>query len=97
MSRLVSPGIKDNLKIINNFVALGDLEDAIMIIANAIYFKGTWRHQFPKNNTAVGGFYVSPSEIVNVPYMTTTDAFYYFESNDLDAKILRLPYKVTNF
>jgi serine protease inhibitor len=79
---------------VSHLISPGDLQDAIMIIANAIYFKGTWRHQFPKNNTALGGFYVSPSEIVTVPYMTTTDAFYYFESNALDAKILRLPYKV---
>ncbi|XP_064215255.1 serpin peptidase inhibitor 5 isoform X1 [Tribolium castaneum] len=82
---------------VSRLVAPGDLEDAIMIIANAIYFKGTWRHQFPKNNTALGGFYVSPNEILTVPYMTTTDAFYYFESNELDAKILRLPYKGQNY
>ncbi|RZC35848.1 serpin B6, partial [Asbolus verrucosus] len=78
---------------VSHLISPGDLEDAIMIIANAIYFKGTWRHQFLKNETALGGFYVSPNEIITVPYMTTTDAFYYFESNDLDAKILRLPYK----
>jgi serpin peptidase inhibitor clade A protein 3 len=82
---------------VSHLISPGDLQDAIMIIANAIYFKGTWRHQFPKNNTALGGFYVSPSEIVTVPYMTTTDAFYYFESNALDAKILRLPYKGQNY
>ena len=76
------------------FFLLGDLQDAIMILANAIYFKGTWRHQFPKENTTPGGFYVSPTEIVEASYMKTTDTFYYFESNELDAKILRLPYKV---
>lgn len=65
-----------------------------MILANAIYFKGTWRHKFPKNKTANGGFYVSPSKIVDVPFMTTTGQFDFHESTDLDAKILRLPYKV---
>lgn len=65
-----------------------------MLITNAIYFKGTWRHKFPKNQTHMGGFYVSPNDIVYVPYMSTINNFFFHPSMDLDAKILRLPYKV---
>ncbi|KAJ3639326.1 hypothetical protein Zmor_002691 [Zophobas morio] len=82
---------------VSHMISPGDLQDAIMILANAIYFKGTWRHQFPKENTTPGGFYVSPTEIVEASYMKTTDTFYYFESNELDAKLLRLPYKGQNY
>lgn len=78
---------------ISNLVNPSDLESSIMVIANAIFFKGNWRHQFPKNRTANGGFYINPKEIVNVPFMRTTDNFYFHESTELDAKILRLPYK----
>lgn len=66
-----------------------------MLICNALYFKGSWRHQFSKSLTRSGGFYISPTEIVEVPLMETTDTFYFFESQDLDAKIIRLPYKVS--
>lgn len=65
-----------------------------MLITNAVYFKGTWRHQFPKNQTRYGKFFISDDKMVTVPYMMTIDRFYYHESYDLDAKILRLPYKV---
>lgn len=71
-----------------------ELAEEVMLLINALYFKGNWRHQFPKNRTEIGGFYVSSTDVVNVPLMRTTDKFFYFESNDLDAKILRLPYKV---
>lgn len=71
-----------------------ELDGALMILANAIYFKGTWRHQFPKNLTRPGGFYVATKEVVPVEYMMTSDTFYYIESRTLNSRILRLPYKV---
>ncbi|KAK9889266.1 hypothetical protein WA026_004545 [Henosepilachna vigintioctopunctata] len=78
---------------ISSLVSDDELKNAIMLIINTIFFKGSWRHEFPKNRTALGGFYVTPSDVVEVPLMKTTDKFFYYESNTLDAKILRLPYK----
>lgn len=68
-----------------------------MLVANAVYFKGAWRHQFPKNQSFTGNFYlINDDDIltVNVPYMTMEESFYFVESQNFDAKLLRLPYKV---
>lgn len=78
---------------------LGDLQQTIMLIANAVYFKGTWKHQFPENQTYSGTFFVNTEdvdniEIVTTRYMSTTDTFFIKESVELDSKILKLPYKV---
>ncbi|GLV37693.1 Serpin 27A [Carabus blaptoides fortunei] len=81
---------------VKNLVSEGDLEDAVLLMANALYFKGLWRIPFPRNQTTHGGFYITPSRTVTVPYMYTYGRYYYFESNELDAKILRLPYKGTH-
>lgn len=80
---------------VKNLVSEGDLQDAVLLMANALYFKGLWRIPFPRNQTSYGGFYITPSRTVTVPYMYNYGRYYYFESNELDAKILRLPYKVT--
>ncbi|KAJ8950296.1 hypothetical protein NQ318_021153, partial [Aromia moschata] len=83
---------------VSHLVSPGDLEQTVMMIANAVYFKGTWQHQFPKSNTRYGAFFVSAEDpkhmkTVSIPYMSTTDQFFIKESMALDAKILRLPYK----
>lgn len=72
-------------------------DDSLLVVANAVYFKGKWRRKFPIDNTHQGGFYVSPTKVVNVEYMTNTDTYFYGESKELDAKLLRLPYKGRNF
>lgn len=80
---------------IRDLVSEGDLQDAILLIANALYFKGLWKSPFPKNQTYDGIFYTSPSQRTTLPYMYTFGSFYYFASNELDCKILRLPFKVS--
>lgn len=42
-------------------------------------------------------FFVDSKASLSVPFMTKTDDFYYSESSELEAKILRLPYKVCPF
>ncbi|KAG5892828.1 hypothetical protein JTB14_033392 [Gonioctena quinquepunctata] len=73
-----------------------DLQDAIMVIANAMYFKGSWRYQFPRDKTQIDKFYVPDGAdfaSIKIPFMSTNDKFYFLESPMLDAKIIRLPYK----
>lgn len=77
---------------------LDDLENAILLAANAIYFKGVWRSQFPHKNTHKGGFYVNPTNVVNdIEYMTNTDSYFFTDSKELRAQIIRMPYKVIFF
>ncbi|XP_074033585.1 serine protease inhibitor 2 [Leptinotarsa decemlineata] len=81
---------------ISKLVDTGDLQDAIMVIANAVYFRGSWRYQFPRDQTQLGKFYVPDANgflTINTPFMSTNNKFYFLESPTLDAKIIRLPYK----
>ncbi|KAI4504439.1 hypothetical protein M0802_000910 [Mischocyttarus mexicanus] len=69
------------------------LKNSVMLVVNALFFKGIWRRQFFKTeNIHKGKFYISENNIVEVPFMTTNNRFFYSESLELNAKILRLPY-----
>nr|CAD7438503.1 unnamed protein product [Timema bartmani] len=65
--------------------------DTALLLLNAIYFKGLWRKPFPKNITAPGPFY-HKSKTITTDFMTSDDYYYYSESVEYDAKIMRLPY-----
>ncbi|CAG9855304.1 unnamed protein product [Phyllotreta striolata] len=80
-------------------VSADDLQQTIMLVTNIIYFKGIWKHPFPKINSYRGHFVTVPDNndrmIMSkyVDYMKTTRNFWYYEDQDLEAKILRLDYK----
>lgn len=77
------------------YVLEKSLQDSVMLIMNALFFKGVWRRRyFAPENTRVTKFHIDANSSVNVPYMHTVDRFYYAESPRLDAKILRIPYDV---
>jgi serine protease inhibitor len=49
---------------------LSGLEDnTVMLLVNAIYFKGKWKSQFDKANTAGGTFYKTDGTTIEVPMM----------------------------
>lgn len=74
------------------------IKDSLMLVVNALYFKGTWRHKyFLPENTHTGRFYTDGDKSVNVEFMHTTSRLYYSESPELDAKILRIPYSGHKF
>ncbi|XP_043487510.1 uncharacterized protein LOC122514639 isoform X1 [Polistes fuscatus] len=69
------------------------LKDSVMLVVNALFFKGIWRRRFFKTeDIRTDKFYISDKNVVEVPFMTTSNRFYYTESSELNAKILRLPY-----
>ncbi|XP_018330333.1 uncharacterized protein LOC108740504 [Agrilus planipennis] len=82
---------------ISNIISQDDLEDVVLLVANAVFFKGFWKKAFPKNNTGLGNFYTTPTSLVTVEYMNTIGNYYYADSKDLEAQILRIPYKGNKF
>lgn len=50
--------------------------------------------KFDSNYTKKGGFYIDRENTVNVEYMENLDRYEYFEHPTLDAKFLRIPFKV---
>nr|XP_023013441.1 uncharacterized protein LOC111503378 [Leptinotarsa decemlineata] len=89
---------------VTQLVTPGDLIQTLMLVTNAVYFKGTWTHPFPKEKSYEGNFHYANDYFgkeklvtVKVPYMSTTDEFFFKSVDSLDAKILRMPYKGSSF
>lgn len=84
---------KTNNKI-HDLISKDDLDSLTrMVLVNAIYFKGDWLHQFPKENTKKDKFYTSETDSVIVDMMYQSDKFNYAEIDELDAQVLELKYK----
>ena len=64
----------------------------LMIIVNAIYFKGSWASPFKKSETAVDDFYVSTDSIVTAEFMYQKGYFNYGRDERRKFDILELPY-----
>nr|AKS48146.1 protease inhibitor-like protein-B1 [Mytilus coruscus] len=68
-------------------------KDTLLVVANAIYFKGTWKKEFNVNDTSQRNFFVRANEqkLVNMMY-GEFDAKS-GEDLTLDCKVLQLPYQ----
>src|SRR5262249_49669616 len=65
-----------------------------LVLASAIYFKGDWSHPFQKGWTHSGVFHVTASDTVQVPMMSHTQTFGYFEDEQMQG--LQMPYRGKN-
>ena len=61
-----------------------------LVIANAVCFRGAWRHPFDPDQTARDSFWIAPDTSVEVPFMAQAIETGYAESADW--QLLRLPY-----
>lgn len=77
---------------ITKLLSEDDVSGVVMIVLNAIYFKGSWRNQFKANETIPGHFINENFNRVPVFFMNLQENFFFCKSDSLDATILRLPY-----
>jgi serpin B len=65
--------------------------DTLLLLANAIYFKGLWESPFRPENTKREPFHLSAHDQAAVPMMNQSGRFRYFDGGSFQA--LELPYK----
>lgn len=68
---------------------------SILFLINSLYFESSWRFAF--NKTITRDFSHATGKKSARQFMEQTGNFYYFYSQHLNAKILRLPYKGRKF
>ncbi len=66
------------------------IEEAILILINAVYFKGTWAEPFNRRKTRDRDFHLSGGEQKRVAMMSRSGEYDYYEDEDLQA--VSLPY-----
>ncbi|MBP6470483.1 MAG: serpin family protein [Chloroflexi bacterium] len=63
---------------------------AVLVLVNAIYFKGEWQAKFDKNDTTEGKFHLAGGETKTLPMMRQTGQFAYDETPDF--QVISLPF-----
>lgn len=69
-------------------------ESTVLLLLNAIYFKGYWTIPFNKDLTKRGTFYLNSKTAVDVPLMTAYNYFKLSTLESLNARLISLPYQV---
>jgi len=65
--------------------------DTLLVLTNAIYFKGVWTNEFGKRATKDEPFYLEDGTQKNVPLMHQRGDFVYGEAENL--QLLQMPYR----
>uniref|UniRef100_A0A2P2I515 Serpin B11-like n=1 Tax=Hirondellea gigas TaxID=1518452 RepID=A0A2P2I515_9CRUS len=82
---------------IKDFLSPAALVNAVFVLINAIYFKGTWETKFNAQDTTKQVFYNALGErAATVDMMTLTGQFKIVNSPPLGATMLELPYDKSN-
>ncbi len=77
---------------INNLISADDITPLTrLVLANAIYFKGTWWNEFETHDTYDRPFHLLDGATVSVPMMHQGDRINYFSGDGLQA--VELPYE----
>ncbi|XP_049847032.1 serine protease inhibitor 2-like [Schistocerca gregaria] len=77
---------------IDSIMSEDGLSDAVLLLVNALYFKGSWKYQFQPQLTFTSNFYTGKGKTVTAQFMRQSAEFFYLHSKEINASILRLPY-----
>ncbi len=66
--------------------------DLVLFLINAIYFKGTWQTEFDPAHTRDGTFHLPTGDEKQVPMMTRTGDYRYYENYEEMFQAISLPY-----
>ncbi|XP_011861417.1 PREDICTED: antichymotrypsin-2-like isoform X3 [Vollenhovia emeryi] len=78
---------------IDSIITADDVDsDTALILANAVYFKGTWAHEFDPRATMDRPFHIDANNVKDVPTMYRKGNYKYVDLPDYDAKCIELPY-----
>nr|XP_015095981.1 serpin B13 [Vicugna pacos]XP_031548224.1 serpin B13 [Vicugna pacos]XP_031548225.1 serpin B13 [Vicugna pacos]XP_031548226.1 serpin B13 [Vicugna pacos] len=79
---------------IKDLFANGSLSSSTkLVVVNVVYFKGQWDREFAKEDTQEEEFWLNKSTSKSVLMMTQHQSFSFMILEDLQAKILGIPYK----
>ncbi|XP_041566197.1 serine protease inhibitor 42Dd-like [Drosophila elegans] len=79
---------------IKNIISSTDINsDLVVVLLNAIYFKGQWKYNFDPKFTRKADFQVTKTNRLPVEMMSQTDSFRAANLKSLDAKVIELPYR----
>ncbi|XP_063995050.1 leukocyte elastase inhibitor-like isoform X2 [Diachasmimorpha longicaudata] len=82
---------------INNIISADDItDDTQMILANAIYFKGSWQFPFDVEKTTPKNFHVSKDVVKRVATMSQKKRFRHGDLPELKARYIEIPYTDDN-
>jgi serpin B len=77
---------------IQNLLAPGTITPAtLLVLTNAIYFKGAWLNPFKKAYTEVDDFHLSAQQTVKTPMMDRTGSYNYYDGGTFQE--VELPYQ----
>ncbi|RZC38305.1 serine protease inhibitor 3/4-like, partial [Asbolus verrucosus] len=78
---------------IQDLIQKHDLDNLTrLVLVNAIYFKGNWKHKFSKADTKTEPFYLNDVDTVDVQMMHIKKKFLYKYDEALEAQVLELRY-----
>lgn len=76
------------------FVLAETKENTLLLLLNAVYFKGYWTNPFNTALTKKGLFYLNSKTTVDVTLMTTYNYFKISNLESLNSRLISLPYEV---
>ncbi|XP_038205957.1 serpin B3-like isoform X3 [Arvicola amphibius] len=65
----------------------------VLVLVNAVYFKGQWDHKFDEKHTIEGKFWLNENTSKSVQMMKQKNEFNFNRLEDVQAKIVEIPYK----